>query len=109
MGYSKSPKWALHSATVDDLFGCYYNLWLRQLSVKPAEPLVFKKNNGALNSAMGYFESPKWALNSGKGDYLLNCYFNVCLRQLNVNLPEPLVFFLKLRSIKFSNGLFREP
>ena len=38
---------------------CYYNLWLRQLNVKPAEPFVFFKNNGALNSATGYFESPK--------------------------------------------------
>ena len=25
------------------LFNCYYNMWLRQFRVKPAEPLVFFK------------------------------------------------------------------
>ena len=95
MGYFESPKWALNSGIGDNLFNCYYNLWLRQLNVKLAEPIVFLKNNGALKSAMGYFESPKWALNSGIGDNLFKCYFNVWLRQLNVKPAEPIVFFLK--------------
>ena len=84
MGYSKSPKWALNSVKGDYLFNCYLNLWLRQLNVKPAEPIVFLKNNGALNWAMGYFESPKWAFNSCIGLNLFKCYFNVWLRQLNI-------------------------
>ena len=58
MGYFESPKWALNSGIGDNFFKCYYNRWLRQLNVKLAEPIVFLKNNGALNSAMGYFESP---------------------------------------------------
>ena len=33
---------------------------------------------------MRYLESPKLALNSGIGDYLFYCYFNVWLRQLKV-------------------------
>ena len=35
MGYLESPKWALNYAIGDNLFNCYYNLWLRQLNVKP--------------------------------------------------------------------------
>ena len=57
MGYSKSPKLALNSGIGDNLFKYYFNVWLRQLNVKAAEHLLFFKNNGALNSAMGYFES----------------------------------------------------
>ena len=59
MGYFESPKSALNYAIGDNLFNCYYKLWLRQLNVKPAAPIIFKKNNRALNSAMGYFENPK--------------------------------------------------
>ena len=59
MGYSKSTKLALNSGIGDDLFKYYLNVQLRQLNVKAAEPLLFLKNNGALNSAMGYFESFK--------------------------------------------------
>ena len=59
MGYSKSPTLALNSGIGDISFNCYYDVWLRQLNVKAAEPLLFFKNKGALNSAMGYFESLK--------------------------------------------------
>ena len=77
MGYSKCPKWAVDSVIGDYLFNCYFNVWLRQLNIKLEEPIVFLKNNGALNSAMGYFESPKWALCSGIGDNVFNCYYNL--------------------------------
>ena len=92
MGYFERPKWALNSDIGDNLFKCYFNMWLHQLNVKPAVPIVFLENNGALNSAMGYSESPKWALNSGMGDNLFKCYFNVWLRQLNVKPAVPIVF-----------------
>ena len=92
MGYFESPKWAFNSGIGLNLFKCYFNVWLRQLNVKPAEPFDFLKNNGALNSAMGYFESPKWAFNSGIGLNLFKCYFIVWLRQLNVKPAEPIVF-----------------
>ena len=95
MGYFETPKWALNSGIGLNLFKCYFNVWLRQLNVKPAEPIVFLKNNGALNSAMGYFESPKWVLNSVIGDNLFNCYYNLWLRQLNVKAAEPIVFLKK--------------
>ena len=93
MGYFESPKWALNSGIGDNLFKCYFHVWLRQLNVKPAEPIVFLKNNGALNSAMGYFESPKRASNSCIGGNLFKSYFNVWLRQLNVKSAKPIVFF----------------
>ena len=104
MGYFESPKWALNSAIGDNMFDCYYNLWLRKLNVKPAEPIDFLKNNGALNSAMGYFESPKWTLNSGIGDNLFDCYYNLCLRQLNVKPAQPLVFSKNNRALNSAMG-----
>ena len=81
-------------------------MWLRQLNVKPAEPIVFKKNNGALNSALGYFESPKRAFNSGIGDNLFECYFNVWLRQLNVKAAVPIVFLENNGALNLAMGYF---
>ena len=52
MGYFETPKWALNYAIGDNLFDCYFNVWLRQLNVKPAEPIVFLKNKGAVNLAI---------------------------------------------------------
>ena len=52
MRYLESPKLALNSDIGDNLFNFYYNVWLRQLNVEPAQPLVFFKNNGALNLAI---------------------------------------------------------
>ena len=51
MGYSKSPTLALNSGIGDISFNCYYDVWLGQLNVKAAEPLLFFKNKGAFNSA----------------------------------------------------------
>ena len=59
MGYFESSKSALNSGIGDYLFNFYFNVWLRQLNVKAAELLVFLKNYGALNSTMGYLESPE--------------------------------------------------
>ena len=52
MGYFESPKWALNYVIGDNLFKYYFNVWLRQLNVKLAEPIAFLKNNGALNLAI---------------------------------------------------------